>query len=493
MWPQRRADRRRRTGRGLRAAIASVLLPGAGQLLLGRRGKGALLVCVAIAIGVSAGWLWTRDTTTLASWAVHPGVLLWLLGVNLAVALFRLYATFDAYAEGVRPPARPALPRRAVASFGVTGALLLIAAVVIVPHAAVGYYAATTHDLLQTVFVVDDDPPPTTTPPPDVAQPEEPTEALEDDPPVEQPVEVNPWTQAGRVTIALLGSDAGVGRAGDRIDGLLVVTVDTETGDAALFSVDRYLADFPLPDRIAEPYAEHCPYGEGWRYLNALYRCGHERAPEEFAAAYPNAQDPAAAAVVDVLSGLLGIGIPHYAMVDMAGFVAVVDALGGVELDLTSPLRVRISPSDGGAWHTIDLPAGPQVVDGEEALAYARVRERDGGDADRMRRQRCLVSSVIRTADVGSVLRGFPTVSAAVEEHVETSIPLRLLPDLIELVPSMDADRVVAVGFGPPDYRGWDHRPDVARIQARVRQVLDDPATATETGTTTEIGATVCR
>lgn len=492
MWPQRRVDRRRRTGRGFRAAIASALLPGAGQLLLGRRSKGTLLVLVTIAVGATAGWLWTREATTLVSWAVHPDVLLWLLGVNLAVALFRLYATFDAYVEGVRPPSSPALPRRALASVGVAGALLLIAAVVVVPHAAAGYYVATTHDLLQTVFVADEDPPP-----PGASQTEEPADVAEDGPPTEAPSEappeVNPWTRSGRITVALLGSDAGVGREGDRIDGLLVVTVDTETGDAALFSVDRYLADFPLPDRIAEPYAEHCPVGEGWRYINALYRCGHERAPEEFAAAYPNAQDPAAAAVVDVLSRVLGIGIPHYAMVDMAGFVGVIDALGGVELDLASPLTVRIAPSGGGAMRTVELPAGPQVVDGEQALAYARVRERDGGDADRMRRQRCLVSSVIRTADAGSVLRSFPAVAAAVEEHVATSIPITLLPDLIELAPLVDTDRVVTVGFGPPDYRGWDHRPDVPRIQARVRQVLDDPEAAKEAGTTTESGAAVCR
>jgi polyisoprenyl-teichoic acid--peptidoglycan teichoic acid transferase len=178
----------------------------------------------------------------------------------------------------------------------------------------------------------------------------------------------------------------------------------------------------------------------------------------------------------------------------MAGFVGIVDALGGVEVELAEPLRVRMSPAQVGEdWYTVDLPAGEQLLDGEEALAFVRVRERDGGDADRMRRQRCLMNSVARTADVGAILRGFPNIAQAIEEHVTTSIPLQLLPELIEATGAIDADRMITIGFGPPDYRGWDHRPDVERIQQRVRQVLRDPDAAIEQAANAEAGDEVCR
>ncbi len=514
-WSLRPADRRRRTGRGLRAALASLLLPGAGQLVLRRWWKGAALLTVTAL--ATAGVLWAARTHTvaeLAAWALQPHVLTALVVANLVVLVLRLYATFDAYADGVRPPAEPVLPRSTWGGIGTTVALVALAVVTAAPHAAVGYYAAATQGMIDAVFVEDDREAPDPLAPADPTPPEEvhevprppddaeeevtPPEEPDEDPP--EPVEEappppeNPWLEAGRISVALLGSDAGPGRGGDRIDSLLVATVAPDTGEAAIFSIDRYLADFPLPERLIDVYAEHCPFGEGWVYLNALYRCGHERAPEEFAALYPHAEDPAAAAVIDVLGALLGIAVPHYAMVDMTGFVAVVDALGGVEVELAEPLRVRMSPATPGSDpYTVDLPAGVQVLDGEEALAFARFRDRAGGDADRMRRQRCLVDGVVARADIGAILLGYPAIAGAVEEHVTTSIPLARLPDLIEVLTRINHDRLVTVGFGPPDYRGWDHVPDVEAIQARVRQVLTDPEAALEEGATVEAGGAVCR
>ena len=505
-------DRRRRTGRGLRAAVVSLLLPGGGQLVLRRWGKGAALLVVPVIVTAGAIWLArTHSVVELAGWALQPHVLTALVVANLFVLALRLYATFDAYADGIRPPAEPVLPRSRWGAIGTTVALVSLAIVITAPHAAVGYYAAATQGMVDAVFDDGDreraDTPADPAPPEEVDEvPRPPDDAGEEDTPAGEPREdppepveeplppENPWLEAGRITVALLGSDAGPGRGGDRIDTLLVATIAPETGDAAIFSVDRYLADFPLPERLADVYEAHCPYGPGWEYLNALYRCGDERAPKEFAAIYPHADDPAAASVADVLGELLGIPVPHYAMVDMAGFVGVVDALGGVEVHLAEPLRVRMSPATPGSdWYTVDLPAGTQVLNGEEALAYARFRDQEGGDADRMRRQRCLVDSVVARADIGTILLGYPALAGAVGEHVTTSIPLAGLPDLLEVLPRIDHGRLVTIGFGPPDYRGWDHVPDTEAIQTRVRQALTDPDTALAEGATAEAGGAVCR
>lgn len=516
-WSLRPVDRRRRTGRGVRAAVASLVLPGAGQLLVGKRRRGLVLLTLSVLGLVGAlAFVWTQPTAELVGWLLRPSVLVGLLAVNLVLLAFRLFATFDAYVQGVRPPAEPPLPRTAWRATGVVLALGMLAVVTLLPHVVVGYYAAAAHGVVSTVFVEAAAGP---VPPVDVADGDraDGTEEAVDPTPIEPagegpseagpdpqprddvaeeppPPPENPWLAAGRITVALLGSDAGPGRGGDRIDSFLVLTVDPSTGDAAILSVDRYLADFPLPTDLAPVYDEHCLEGEGWRYLNALYRCGAERAPEEFAALYPRADDPAAAAVADVLGRILGIAVPHHAMVDMGGFVEVVDALGGVEVELAEPLRVRMSPAQAGeSAYVVDLDAGVQELDGREALAFVRFRDREGGDADRMRRQRCLVSSVAERADVTALLLGFPALAGAVEAHVVTSIPLARLPDLVAVLPLIDPDRVVTAGFGPPEYRGWDHVPDVDAIQARVRDILSDPDAALADGAATEAADAVCR
>ncbi len=508
VWLMHPADRRRRTGRGLRAALASLLLPGAGQLLLGDRRRAAALLVATILVLAGGVWLLRRPPGDLLAWFVDPRVLLAALALNVVLLAGRLYAVFQAYGRGVRPPAEPVQPRGRLAAAGVGLVLGLVAVVVAAPHVAAGYYVAAAHGVVTTTFIEDarvsevlagdhadrgpDDGPAVTievpgsdVPAADPADPADPAEAVE--------TRDNPWLHGGRITVALLGSDAGPGRTGERIDAILVVSLDPQTGDVAVFSVDRYLADLPLPSRLEEVYRTHCPQGDGWEFILALYRCADERAPEEFAAVYPAAEDPAAAAMTDVLSELLGLEVPYYAMVDMAGFVDVVDALGGVEVDLGQPVRVRISPPTAGDdWYTVDLAAGVQELDGREALAFARVRAGSGGDADRMRRQRCLVTSVADRSDVGALLRGFPTLASAIEDSVRTNIPLGMLPDLLQLGPQIDHERAVTVGFGPPEYRGPDHRPDVERIRDRVTEVLADPGTAA-TAESAETGAEVCR
>lgn len=539
-WSLRREERRRRTGRGLFAAVASVLLPGAGQLVAGRRRRGMALLAWALVLGLVLAWVVSRPAATLVAVAVHPAALPTLLVANLVLLAVRLWATLDAYVAAARPPAWPPVTRPPSATLGTGLALVLLVALVSLPHLVIGHYALAADRLLDAVFApaasgrVSADAP---------AGPASPTvggtidqaagegaggdvaagDVAAGDGPVgdaatgdaaagaggggapastgapavvlDLAAEVPPSRELGwpgdRLTVAILGSDGGPGRRGDRLDAMLVATVDPASGAAAVFSVDRYLRDFPLPEGLAALYARHCPHGPGWEYLNALYRCGTDRIADELAARYPTSPDPAATFVGEVLGDLLGLPVDHVALVDLAGFVGVVDALGGVEVDVARPLRVRLSPAIAGdPWRTFDLPAGPQVLDGQQALAF--VRSRTGtGDQDRMRRQRCLVASIVAASEPSVLLARFPRLAAGVEAHVATDLPVDRLPALIALLPRVRTDEVVALGFGPPSYRGPDHVPDVAAIRARVTQVLDEPEVL-ELDAEVERGLQVC-
>jgi polyisoprenyl-teichoic acid--peptidoglycan teichoic acid transferase len=512
VWSLRPEDHRRRTARGLGAALLSIVVPGTGHLLIGARRRGTVLLLLTLGLLVAGGLAASLGPLELLAVLLRPGALTWLTTFNLALLGFRLLAALDAYALGARPAMAPAQPRKPVAATAVLAALAVLIAVTAAPHAVAAAYTVAAQDLLDGVFVAaapaagdpaddlpsqplaaaDDDAPggadaPTPAPPPPSDDRDDPALAP---PPPPDPLarDGNAWFERDRINVAVLGSDAGPGRWGARVDSLLVVSVEPRTGDVAIFSLSRSLSGFPLPDRLAEIYRRHCLGSGGWEYLNAVYTCGASRVPDAFAAAYPDAGDPAAAATADVLGELLGIPVDHYALVDMGGFVGIVDALGGVEVAVADPLRVRLSPPDEDSeWRVYDIPAGVQTLDGPEALAFVRSRSAES-DRERMRRQRCLVASLATRSDPLSLLRRFPSLAGAIEQHVTTSVPVDQLPDLLPVLAAVDRDRMVATGVGP----ATGGVPDVAQIHAQVTAILEDPGAAANVLDTAEEGDDVC-
>jgi LCP family protein required for cell wall assembly len=93
------------------------------------------------------------------------------------------------------------------------------------------------------------------------------------------------------------------------------------------------------------------------------------------------------AALVATVQKLTGVRIDHFAEINFAGFVDLTEALGGVPVCLNAPA------SD--SYSGIDLPAGPQVVNGPAALAFVRQRHGlDGGDLDRIARQQAFIAGL---------------------------------------------------------------------------------------------------
>ena len=106
-----------------------------------------------------------------------------------------------------------------------------------------------------------------------------------------------------------------------------------------------------------------------------------------------------AGCTIKAVEKLTGVFIDHYVVVDFLGFKAVVDALGGVKVCLTTAV-------DDEKSH-LKLSAGSHVLTGDQALAFARVRHGigDGSDISRIGRQQDFLSSIIRAAtDKGLLL-----------------------------------------------------------------------------------------
>ena len=99
---------------------------------------------------------------------------------------------------------------------------------------------------------------------------------------------------------------------------------------------------------------------------------------------------------VKTVEKLTNVRINNFVVVDFDAFKKVVDAIGGVEVCLTSPAYDPIIPGRGGSG--LDLPAGYSNITGEQALAFVRARESlgDGSDLGRIERQQEFIGSMIR-------------------------------------------------------------------------------------------------
>ncbi len=134
------------------------------------------------------------------------------------------------------------------------------------------------------------------------------------------------------------------------------------------------------------------------------------------------------------LDDLLGVEIPYYILINFDGFVKLVDALGGVNIDVEKPLKYVDHAQD----LVIDIPAGLQHMDGEMLLKYVRFRHDAMGDIGRMQRQQKAMRAVLSTLKKRGAYRRLPSVLAALSETFETNFTLDQLTALARRVPDVE-------------------------------------------------------
>ncbi len=459
------------------SAVASAVLPGLGQLRNGQRRKATVLLVLSLVVATGAAYMvWYRPLTVL-TWGVQPTALGWLLIGNGALLGLRIYATVDAWMGAPRSHDQRPLIVAGTTLVGVGVGLLLV-----VPHIVAGYGIILDKDLLTSVFAAGPDvaataPPPSTLPVlPTAAPAGDPSSSSTTSAPTLPPatttttIPVRLWEGTERFNVLLLGGDAGVGRTGVRTDTIIVASLEPDTGDVGLFGVPRNIARVPLPESW-DIWACDCFPG----IVNELWDYG-TRNPDRF----PGARPPGASALIGALEELLAIPIHHFALVNLDGFVDLIDALGGVKITVTERLYDSAYPHEDGTTEVIDLAPGTYDMDGHLALAFARSRQ-GSDDYNRMGRQRCLLQAVAAQADPLRIARSFADITHTIKENLITDVPLNRLPDLIQIIPKVEPDRIVAVGFEPPTYTGARTAqsyptPDIAAIRHAVTVITELPA-----------------
>ena len=500
-------------------AFLSAIFPGAGQLVNGARRRGLALVGLALLVAVVAGVLFLAyGVNRTLAWAIEPKVLLGLLVLNVALLGFRLFAVLDAFRSTRRPPPpspegptwsrlarRASLASRRL-SLLVVSLLAFLLLLTALPHVAAGYYLYVSHDLITSLFTSEEkgETPtavctsvatslfssatssslPTSAPGSSTVTssgaPSFPTTTsstsastssttLTTAPPETEPL--FSWDDDGRLTVILIGTDAGYGRKGARADSIMVATADLQTGRVALFSVPRNTGSVPLSAEAARVLGQK-------QYVNlisSLYFDANEH-PE----LAPEGLDAGAVVLRDSVSMLLGIPIDHYAVVDMGGFVKLIDALGGVTLNVKERVWVRLSPPTAEEeWRVYDIKPGIRHLSGLEALAFARSRT-GSSDYVRMGRQRCIIAALIYQNGAAEVAWKFPALAEVLKQSLKTDIPLSMVQELIKARSRLKTDKIITVGFTPPKYTdgvnsmGYNIL-DLDLVQATVRKIIERP------------------
>ncbi len=210
---------------------------------------------------------------------------------------------------------------------------------------------------------------------------------------------------SGRVNVLVLGLDRRPGE-GDmvRADAIMVVTADPLEPYLGLMSIPRDLY-LPIP-------------GQGENRINTAHIYGEMEQPG-------SGPGRTAAAVTQNF----GIPLDGWVRLDFSGFVALIDAVGGVEIDVPYPIVDYAYPTEDYGTMTIEIPAGLQTMDGERALQFARTRHA-GSDFDRAERQQLVVKALVsKLARPASWLR-LPDMYAAFSGAVDSNLSLPQLARL---------------------------------------------------------------
>jgi LCP family protein required for cell wall assembly len=436
------------------AALLSVVLPGAGHLAIGARFRPAVVIAAVgnvaamIAMAVVLGGV--HGNTGFGDVIADRATFLLVALLLVVMAVTRLWSALDS--------AWMARPQGATWQRGLSGvAVVILTLAGVTPMVIAADYVWRTDQAVERVFgseeAVTANPGaiatttvtsttsvhtdstttgPSSTAPSSASTSSTSTSSTSTSSTSTTSTTVAPFAGVDRVNVLLLGGDAGPGRYSLRTDSMIVVSIDPVTGDTAMISVPRNLERLEFPP--GTPLAEKFPRGFD-NLANAVYTYVDRH--RDLAG---GGEDAGAQAIKQGIAQFLGVPINYYVMVDMAGFVDIVDALGGI--DIFVPKRVPTAGNPPRAKHRVPkwIDKGQQHMDGTLALGYARSREADS-DYQRMARQRCVLASIASAATPQAVASGLPALMDAFGDAVRSDIPRERLGDFAQLI-----DRYSAAG-----------------------------------------------
>ncbi|HTK45750.1 MAG TPA: LCP family protein [Patescibacteria group bacterium] len=451
------------------AAVLSLFLPGLGQAWLGAVRRGLLIAAPVVFGLVLLATMALLDARGLLETFLRPGWIVALLVAIVGIGVYHVLAIQDAYRVGLRhsPEGVWHGPRPQAFLSPLLGGALAVAVVAYGTLTIVGVKA---YDATEAIFVKPDSgmvipaasfeptPGPTSGPLPTGLTPPDPTAT---------PVPGPPWAVDGRLNLLLIGSDAGPGRWELRTDTMIVLSVEVATARAVLIGIPRNLVNVPLPPESAGAFKDGLYPG----LLNSLYVYAQQH-PRQF----PGSDAPTKGfrALTGSIQELVGVPLDGVVVVNLTGFVDLIDAIKGLWVDVPYTLYDEHYPSGAGQI-TVYVPAGCQKLDGTEALQYARSRH-SSDDYSRMARQQIVLRALAHQVDPLAVLPKVPKLLDVARDNLWTTLPQDWIPDLATLADRVDANNIESFMIWPPTFPEYLDAASIRRIRLTVRNYFQQPA-----------------
>jgi LCP family protein required for cell wall assembly len=254
--------------------------------------------------------------------------------------------------------------------------------------------------------------------------------------------------------MVLIGEDKRPGERRSHSDTLMVVYVDPPEKRATVLSI-------PRDTRVAIP-------GHGTNKINTAALLGGP------------------SLTIQTVKQLTGLPISHYVSVDFQGFKDLVDAVGGITVDV--PQRIEDSKAADHNWRAKVVEQGPQKLDGAHALTFVRSRQFVDGDLTRIKDQQIFLKALgEQTMRVGNVVNA-PKIVDAVTRNVTTDMSADEIVGLAADFRGMGAGSVESTTIpGTPKYIGGVSYviPDTVKLAELVRKVESGESIAALPATST--------
>lgn len=268
------------------------------------------------------------------------------------------------------------------------------------------------------------------------------------------------WEGKERVNILLLGGDSRGLEANEipRSDSIMIASLDPVTKKSYLFSIlrDTYVK---IPNNGMD------------RINTAIATGGPELA-------------------MKTVSNLMGIPIQYYVYTDFKGFIALVDAIEGIDLEVEKDMKY--SDSADGHQYDINLKKGYQHLDGKTALQYVRFRHDATSDFTRTERQRKFMKAVAEKLQSTTSLLKLPKILNSIDPYIETNLSVTQMLKLASLGYEVKTDGMVSQQIPPlelleekrvggADVLGVDP----AKLQPFIKELFGEPASSAKPAATT--------
>jgi polyisoprenyl-teichoic acid--peptidoglycan teichoic acid transferase len=426
-------------------AILDAIVPGLGHFVAGRRRRALVFAIPVIALLVGlVVILATTSLPRLAATLIDSDVLVAILVTQGLVLLWRLVAVGSSLTDPrlPRPTRRDALP---------IAALLLV--VIVAPQAYAGYATQAAREAADEVFVEPSPTPvavgPTATPEPDPSFLTTPT------PTASASATPSPTPTVPRINALLIGVDSAANRNTYLTDTMIVASLDPVTETVSMISIPRDMVDVPLLD--GRTYTAK---------VNGLVSYVRHHARQ-----FPGSDGTGFDVLRGALGELLGLKIDYHAVVNLPGFVSVIDRLGGINVNVA---RAFCDPTRHGYGYErgFSITAGRHHLDGAAALAYARARKAAGeSDFTRAARQQEILTGIRDRLVSGGFVNDPVGLMKALSRTISTNVPRKILPDLADGMSRIGRGETYRAVITSPlvrsrlDQRGSVQIPDVKRIR----------------------------